>query len=645
MVSSKHRDDGSRPGEPHRRSRFGDFEYCPETTELWRDGQLVPLQPQPAKVLELLLDHAGNLVLREQLRAHVWGDEVEVDFDQGLNYCLKHIRRALGDSAEAPTYIATVPRRGYRFLAPVRVVDQAKVPMSPQVRSPVRRLAWGAIALGLGLFMAGALLRPAGAPPIDAPPRLVVLPFVDLSPAGDDAILGAGLAQELTTRLARRHGDRLGLIASTSAMTYRGSDKPIDQISAELGVDFVLEGSVRRSTDRDRSEPGRGERLRITAQLIRAADQSHVWANTYETDPKDLLTWQAEVANEVATAALPPILAAAASRSTQGHHPPLPDLSPEAYEAYLEARYLAEQTVWGAPDPRSLAAARRAFERTLELAPGTADAYSRLAWVRVHLAASTTDQAEAEALAHRALELDPQQSRARALLAFSSFNRFQWDAAEAHVLRAIAQEPQLPTAHQLNAYLLSAQGRHDEAVAAIETARRLDPVSLDVGADRALLYFYARRYKEAIRHARQVIELDPQFPCAYRWLIAAALADGDRKLALQQARAEVAALVASHHSQPPRAPIESLEDYWRWRLGELHDHPRARPVSPAESSVSYVQLGENERAIEGLIEACRSRSGWMLSFLDVDPRFDALRGDPRFDEILDCVSPARGARL
>ena len=606
---------------------FGDFELRRPTLELLRDGKPVPLQRQPAKVLDLLLDNPGALVSRAQLQRHVWGTDIQVDFDQGLNYCMKQIRRALGDSADTPRYIATEPRRGYRFLASVRVAEPPQEPDSPVDGTWLRRVGWrrwslGALVPTLLVAVAVTFLRHGDSGNPAMPRRLVVLPFVDLSPEGGAAILGSGLSQELTTQLARSYGDRLEVIASTSAMTYQDTEKSIEQIRSELWVDYVLEGSVRRA----------GDRLRITAQLIRASDQSHLWAATYDNELGDLLRWQSEVAVEVAAAAMPELLEPASGDADSGSPPVLVEIPAEAYESYLEGRYFADKANRGKEDWSSFDAARKAFERALALAPEAADIHARLAWVRLRLARRPADYQEVAAMAHRALELAPGKSRALELLAFLDFYGSRWESAERRLTAALDNEPALATAHHLHGLLLSARGRHEEAIAAVEKARRLDPASLEVESDRALLYLHARRYQEAIRYALRTIELDPGYPWNYRWIVAAALAEGDHALALRQARAEIDALSATGFRPPPSRPIEDLEDYWRWRLQSVSElAPRG------ELAVIHLGLSDHDRALELLAAGCRITSDWVLQFLDVDPRFDPLRGDPRFGDVLDCV--------
>ena len=403
-------------------------------------------------------------------------------------------------------------------------------------------------------------------------------------------------------------------------MTYRHTAKPIDQISEELGADFVLEGSIRRVE----------ERLRITAQLICTASQSHMWADTFESELGDLLRWQTEVAGKVATAAVPALLKSGPGRSSSNDVPVLLDISAEAYEAYLEGRYFADKGQRGFRDFSSFQAARRAFERALELAPEVADIHARLAWVRLRLAGDSDDFRSAAALARRALELDPDLGRALEILAFLDFYGSRWESAESRLVTAIEHEPALASAHHLYGLLLSAQGRHDEAIAAVERARRLDPVSLVVRSDRALLHLYARRNQEAIRCALQAIDLEPRYPWNYRWIIAAALAEGDRDLALRQARAEM--LHTAGAGPAASEPIEDLEDYWQWRLRSASEF-----ATPGELAPVHLGLGDSERALEILMAGCGAARDWMRQFLAVDPRFDPLRGNPRFEEVIRCA--------
>src|SRR5690349_7389251 len=296
--------------------RFGGFELALKSGELRKDGVQVKLQNQPFRVLAFLASHPGELVTRDELRQQIWQTDTFVDFEHGLNFCIKQIRSALGDNAQAPVYIETLPRRGYRFIAPVNTAgeDRAAGPGEPpsdergaepsdepgsQIQSPAsspaRSLLWYGFALGLAalLIATGFLIwsrfnREAAASKQRV--MLAVLPMENLSANPEQDYFSDGLTEEMIMQLGGLQPLRLGVIARTSVMKYKQSGKDIGQIGSELGVDYVLEGSVRRQ----------GDQLRIVSQLIRVSDQTHLWSASYDAAAGDALSVQKGVAERIA---------------------------------------------------------------------------------------------------------------------------------------------------------------------------------------------------------------------------------------------------------------------------------------------------------------------------------------------------------
>ena len=314
--------------------RFGAFELDGETLELRRKGALVKLQQQPAKVLALLLSRPGDLVTREEIRSAVWGDDTYVNFDQGLNFCIKEIRAALGDHADAPRYVETLPRRGYRFVAlverdlpePVEPLPQAAAAPEPSATPARRRRGWTLLALGgvAAAFLFGAFLTTER--PLQRR-MLVVLPFENLSPDSGPDRLAEGLTEELTAEIGRIQPERLGVIARTAAAQYVGKRKGVDQIARELAVDYVVEGSVRRS----------GERVRITVSLIKADDRAQLFSESYESASRDLFALQSDVARQIARR-IQQALAPAATAVARGDKRLTGSLGREAIEARARRR-------------------------------------------------------------------------------------------------------------------------------------------------------------------------------------------------------------------------------------------------------------------------------------------------------------------
>ena len=363
----------------HRILCFGSFEVDTAAGELRRQGLKIRLQEQPFRLLVLLLERAGDVVTREEVREQLWPADTYVDFDHSLNTAVRKLREALGDSAEAPRYVETLARRGYRFIAPVAPrVAQAAQSADAAVASPLpssaarpsasaRRLLSLAIVVVSGaaaLVAYWAVPRPAPSTASGRRLTLAVLPFDNLTGDADQEYLSDGLTEEMITQLARLEPDRLRVLARSSTWKYKRADRDIGRLRQELGVDYVLEGSVRRSS----------ERVRVTAQLVRGDDQSHVWAETYERDLRDALIVQSEVAGAVARAIAVTLTPDARARLARAS-----PVRAEAYEDYLRGRFF-----WNRRTEAALRQALGYFQKAIAADPGYAPAYSGLAdsyWV------------------------------------------------------------------------------------------------------------------------------------------------------------------------------------------------------------------------------------------------------------------------
>src|SRR5712691_3522505 len=391
---------------------FGSFQLDVATSELRRDGKPVRLQPQPVKVLALLAAHAGALVTREEIRAQIWSGDTFVDFEQGLNYCIAQIRTALGDNAKSPQYVETLQRRGYRFVASVRDGKAAA-------------------------DAAGKIL-------------LAVLPFENLSGDDDQEYFSDGLTEEMITELGRVNPQRLGVIARTSAMRYKGRTRSIDAIARDLGVAYILEGSVRRGVDR----------VRVTAQLIQASDQSNVWSDAFDRHLGDMLALQSELAAAIAQAIRVRLVPAEEKRRAARR-----PIDSTAYERYLKGRYL-----WNRRTRESLGESVRCFEQAIEHHIDYAAAYAGLADVHLtQLDYNYLLPRDAFSLANRAvleaLRLDDTLADPHTSLRHLRLHEFNWRAAEQEFSRAIELNPSYATAHYYYGNLLAALGRTDEAIA------------------------------------------------------------------------------------------------------------------------------------------------------------------------------------
>lgn len=603
---------------PPVRFRFGVYELDTERGELCRSGVLVRLQAKPLRLLGLLVSRANETVSREEIRRHVWPSDVHVEFDQGINACIKQIRAALQDSADVPRVVQTVQRGGYRFLLPVEPLAESGPP--PRSSKPWRtRAAWAAASV-VSLILLGAVARYgfAGLMTRRSQPVLAVLPFSVFDSEKEDSFFRDSLADEVITQLGRRYGARIAVIARTSVMKYDGTTKGIGAIGRELGADFVLEGSVRRVADR----------IRVNAQLIRVADESHVWASAFQRESGDLLKLQVELGETIADG-LALKLAPNAGRMAGA-------TTPEAYERYLQGRH------WlGEGRPRK---ARQELERVVAADPGFAPAWAALAQAYALLGPEDGTRQLARDAVTRALALDDQLPEAHQLLAMIRFYQdYDPEGARQAFERAIEQNPAYAEAHENFAAYFSALGLHDEAIAEVQRARRLDPLSSMVNSDVGWYYYFARRYDEAVEHSKRTLALDPKFMWANLCIQLSYLQRPDWRGAVEYARREMSdAGVSKDRLDALASPDRktALGTYWRWRLESMKERKRSAPVDPSTFAQIHMALGEPDRALAELEEAFEARSGWILPFLNVDPVFDPLRADPTFRDLVARITSA-----
>ncbi len=623
--------------------RFGPFTMDLRTLELRRNEAPVHLQQQPFKVLAVLATHPGALVTREEIRREVWGADRFVEFDQSLNFCVKQIRSALGDQADTPRFIETLPRRGYRFIAPVEVLGgdgaqrssrialfpAATVAATPTVALPRRRSSlriWAAAAATV-LAAAAALLVARRPPPHEARPAngrimLAVLPFENMSSDPEQEYFSDGLTEEMITGLARLGPGRLGVIARTSSSVYKGKRTPVDQIGRELGVDYVLEGSVRRA----------GDRVKVTAQLIQVKDQTHLWAEAYERRAADVLSLQDELAARI-------VGSLEARLSTAAPTAALAGTSPAAYEAYLKGRYhLSRRSAIGINE-EGLGRSVDYFQEAIAQDPGFASAHSGLASAYVALSEQgrMTPQEvfpKVRAAAERAITLDGGTAEAHTALAVTRmYFDWDWPGAGASFARALELDPgRAPTLHAYAGFL-SAQGRHAEALAAIERARQLDPLSAEVNGDLGWYLYFARHYDDAIAQYKKALELEPTLGWLHAFLLDAYVEKG----AFTEAKAEGVAVMRAGKADADLRKMEVLEgrDAVRLYVGFAIDSMERRTPPPAEFlAARLAQAGRRDEALTWLEKGADLRSRWIVSLLLVEPRFDALRADPRFQAVL-----------
>jgi TolB-like protein/DNA-binding winged helix-turn-helix (wHTH) protein/Tfp pilus assembly protein PilF len=582
--------------------RFGPFSLDPRSGELRRDGELVPLAPQPFRLLLALATRPGELVTREELREQVWSDGTFVDFERGLNFCVLQVRTALGDDAKQPSYIETLPRRGYRFVATVdRAAALPPIPIVPPRRR--RRFRWTVAAAAL-LFIVLAIAWQQREPVPPAKVMVAVLPFADLSDRASGGFSGGfadGMTEELITHLGALRPKELGVIARTSILTYRGTKKSIREIGGELGVAYVVEGSIRREADR----------IRVTAQLIDARDQTHLWAESFDRRGAGALAIQRDVSERIARALRVELLA----------EDVLSARSPAAHDAYLRGRQL-----WY--DGRTPAVERsvRELREAVRLEPTFVLAHIALAEsVQVLAMREQIDPIAARdeigQAAETALRLAPLLAQSHGIMAMRRFwYDWDWAGAEESYRAAIRFNPNEPGALHDHAWLLISQGRFDEGIAQLRRAQELDPVSPRANMHVAWAYIYTRRYAEAVREARRALDRAPGYEEAYRCLEHAYLLSGDY----------ASALAARRKREPGIAATDARAFFAAERAREAAN---LETDDPYNAAATLAMAGDRENAIRWLRNALDTHN---LSFplAGVDPKLDSLHGDPRYIAML-----------
>ena len=617
---------------------FGIFEVDLRAGELRKRGLRVRLQEQPFQVLAMLLEHAGQVVSREELQKKLWPAETFVDFDHGLNKAINKIREALGDSAESPRFVETVARRGYRFLADVRAADAVAVRSlepapqpHPAADARDRQVPGGTLAgftraWKMSTFVLLALLAAfaawklySGNHPSPFIRSLAVLPLESLSSDASQDYFADGMTDELISTLGQISA--LRVISRTSVMAYKHTRKSLPQIARELNVDAVVEGTVLRS----------GDQVRITAQLIEGAADRHVWSQSYQGELRDTLALQNNVARAIADQIrinVNPHEQAALRNATV--------VNPVAYESYLKGRYF-----WNKRTANGLKAALAYFNEAVDEDSTYAQAYSGLADTYALLgdwqyAVMTPKEAlpKAKAAATKALELDSALGEAHNSLAFC-LDGFDWDfdAAGKEFRRALELNPGYATAHHWYAWHLALLRRYDEAIVEMRRAENLDPLSLIINADLAELLALAHSYDESIRQSRKTIDMDPNFGLAHNHLGQAYLQKhlNDQAVAELQEAVKlsggsptcIANLARAYAGSGKRSEAVAL-------LGDLKSRSHPGQSLASEIAVIYASLGDRDQAVSWLEKGYEERFNPGVL---IRPGFDPLRSDPRFADL------------
>ncbi len=652
---------------PGPRYRFGPFELLPRSRELLKEGRRIKVRPQPLQVLEVLLERGREVVTREELRERVWQEDTFVDFEHGLNTAIKELRAALSDSATEPRYIETMPKVGYRMIVDVEAPEaedsSKKVIELGEPAAPIRDFVWSGESgwsgvarekaeensqSNLGGWIAGVALVTlmiagiwAGSRWVHGRERampeaaitsgtgnpkvmLAVLPFQNLTGDAGQEYFSDGLTEEMIAQLGLMDPEHFGVIARTSVMHYKSTQENAEQIGRELGVQYVLEGSVRRDA----------ERVRITAQLIRAGDQTRLWTKEFDREVQSLLAVQSEIALETADEIRQTLgtkksgaARAAVAMSREDY---------EAYDQYLKGMYfLNKRTAEGFN--QAIGCFREAIKRNPKDAPayaGLANSYTLLSGYSLLPANKYMSQARAAAL--RAVELNDKLPEAHTALALVVQNYdWDWQTAEREFKRAIELNPNYATAHHWYAEHLGYRGRFDEAFRESDEAKRVDPLSLIIAADRGVLLYYARKYDLAIEQFRAVLEMDPDFPRGHmiedvyiaKGLYPEALADlefGKRRWGSGPWYWATKAEICGQWGR--QAEGESA-------LKKLEYLSGRELVDFGAIATAAIGLGKREEGIKWLQKGYEQHSNSMTR-LKVDPAYDSVREDSRFQELL-----------
>jgi len=639
--------------------RFGLFDVDERRGEVRKQGLRLRVRGRPLDILLILLERPGELISRDDFRTRLWSADTFVDFDHGLNTAVNRLRELLGDSADNPRFIETIPRKGYRFIAPVEVLtarDPVLAPLPAPEPEPVgtpltspplpiqeppppvaRTTGWRwplAIGVLLSMVMGAVFLSSrlsTTAPPAPASQmRLAVLPFENLSQDADQEFFSDGFTEEMISELGALEPGRLGVIARTTSMQYKNTKKNAGQISAELGVDYLLEGSVRRS----------GDRLRITAQLVEAKTQTQLWAESYDRKAADVIGIQTEVAMAIAKSLTPAL-------TRRGAVTPALKPSPSSlhvYELTLRGRFFRDQA--------TEASTRKAidhFERAIASDAAYAPAYAGLGDAYRLLGAPGWEVDKPEGLlkkardaGERALTLDPASSDAHAVISMVRFN-YDWNlaAAEREVKEAIRLNPSSSKAHQYYSGLLTAANRMDEAIAEAHRAMELDPLSATAGTTLGVRLLYAGRMSEAADMFRQTLEVNPSFAVAH-W----GLAQCYRTLGRTEDELDelTKAVTLSDNSSYMRAhlgygyAVSGDRVHAMAIARELETERAKRYVAPYHLALIAAGLNETEVAAQWLERAFQDRSGWLM-FLPVQPEFQKVRQAPEVQRLLAAVRP------
>jgi TolB-like protein/DNA-binding winged helix-turn-helix (wHTH) protein/Flp pilus assembly protein TadD len=628
---------------PHGRVRFGDCELNAEAFEVRRGRRTSKLERIPMQVLLLLIEEQGNLITREAIADHVWGKDVFVDVDNGINTAIRKIRQVLNDDPQRPRFIETIPGVGYRFIASLEQAAMSSAPpisetaaltaatavlpepvlhQTPSAPMPVVRWRRTAAALS-GLFLIGGLGGWLAWRHFSGERHVIrsiaVLPLQNLSGDPSQEYFSDGMTEELITELSRI--EPLRVISHTSVMDYKGTKKHLPEIARELNVDAILEGSVIRENDQ----------VRVTVQLLDGPEDRHIWSEEYERPLHGVLNLERDVAQAVGQEVR--IKLTPAERARFGTRQ---DLDPLAHENYLRGRYLlSTQFTLSAP----LLQAKKYFENAIAKNPQYAEAYSGLADVHLYLALGRFEAPDvAFPLAHNALsrasELDDSVSEIHDTLGIIRWRRdLDFAGAEREFNRSISLRPSYACAHEDRAQYLAFAGKKQEALAELNKINTLD-LGPSGQMTAAGVFYQLRDYPALIKTAKEGVALNPNEALEHESLgvgyegigkFAEAITEFKRAAELSGGDQDVSAsLMYAYVALGDRQAATRIMREWE-----------NKSVSPYLMATMYASLDMRDKAFESLNEAFRTRSLELSWHIKADPRMDKLRTDPRFEQFVE----------
>ena len=579
------------------------------------------------QVLGLLLESPGEVVTRDELQHKLWSSDTFVDFEHSLNAAVKRLREALGDSANNPRFIETLPRHGYRFIAPVQTAAPANFQSqtSAAIRPRWRLVAAGCIVLLFIACTSYVLWRQTHKfVPSGERVMLAVLPFENLSGDPGEEFFSDGMTHEMINWLGRLDAHRLGVISATSAMKYKNSPKKISEIGRQLGADYILEGSVRQESGR----------VRITMQLIAVENQAHLWAESYDRDRSDILLTQADIARAVAQQIRLTLTPQAQQQFSRARR-----VNPDAYLDYLRGEVEGTSFTFEA-----MAREQAYYEQALQKDPNFALAYAGLA--NCYLSYMITRRLPPGEAAKRtkefvtkALQLDEDLGEAYGVLAYTNW-RYDWDvqAADRNFQRAFELSPNSRRVHAHYISYLAWRGQRAEALAEWAIVRQLDPMRLESEVHSGHVYYQLRDYRPMLEAMRKYVAANPRHWLGRNLLAVAYQGSGQTLLAIPEYQKAVeysgndsdptAGLAYVYARTGKRAEAENV-------LRDFLEQSKTTYVSPYMIATIYAGLGNKHKAFEFLEKAYDERSADLSYFLKADLRMDTLRSDRRFEDLIE----------